>query len=175
MIASRRRRCAVVTPNSPHSASVRLAVGVSLPAEGATISTVSALVCRELRVTVRADQSQVLPAVVRRVPVDMVQHQRQGQAKPRIGPTADGATVRLSVGEVLADVVTAAAVDPRLTGLEPTLRTRLAPGRLLTCIAAVNLLASLGKCGSATATLPHMPTLKATTDKLRRAGASYRD
>src|SRR4029079_8984448 len=105
MIASRRRRCAVVTPYSPHSASVRLAVGVSLPAEGATVSAVSAFVCRELRVAVRADQPQGLPSIGGRGPGDVVHDPRQGQAKPHTGSAANRTAARLGVGEIFADVV----------------------------------------------------------------------
>jgi hypothetical protein len=99
--------------------SVRLSIGVSLPAEVATSTAIAASVCRKLRVTVRTDQPQVLPSIVGRVPVDVVQHQREGQAEPHADFTANTTAVRLSVGETIPDVVALVAIDPCLAGFEP--------------------------------------------------------
>jgi len=60
--------------------------------------------------------------------------------------------------------VTLVAVDSRLAGFEPTFRTGVAPGRRLTRVAAVDLLAALRECCTATATLSHAPTLRSATD-----------
>src|SRR5438045_3742118 len=45
--------------------SVRLTVGVALPAEVAPVATVATLVRRKLRIAVRTDQPKVLPLIVR--------------------------------------------------------------------------------------------------------------
>src|SRR5882757_2070667 len=126
--------------------SVRLTVGVSLSAVVAPVATVPTLVRRQLGVTVRTDQPQVFPSIVRRVAVDVVQHECEGQAQPRVRSAADRAAARLSVGEILTDVVTLVAIDPRRAGFEPTLGTDLAPDQCLAGVTAVDLLAALREC-----------------------------
>ena len=84
--------------------------------------------------------------IVRRVAVDVVQHEREGEIKPGVGSAADGTATRLRGGEIEPYVVIAGAAGPhRLTGLQPALRTGVAPRGTLTPIAAVQLLAFLRK------------------------------
>ena len=183
VLAVRRRRLRSALSDGDAQPLIGLAVRVSLSTVVASLAAVPALVRRKLRVTVRTDQPQVLPSIVRRVPVYVVQHEREGEIQPHAGSAADRTAARLCVGEILANVVTLVAIDPRHTGFEPTLRTRLAPGRLLTCIAAVDLLAAFRELRSTAAALSHgfdamnsyrqMPP----SDELSTAGvgASYRD
>ena len=93
---------------------VRLPVGVSLSAVVAAVATVATLEGRQLRVTVRTEQPKVFPSVVGRVPIDVVQHQGEGQAQPPVGVAADRAAARLSLSQVLPNVMSAAAVDSSL-------------------------------------------------------------
>lgn len=78
---------------------VRLPVGVSLSPVVAAVAAVATLVGRELRVTIRADQAQVLSSVVGRVPIDVVQHQGEVRVQPRTGTAADRKAAGLGVGE----------------------------------------------------------------------------
>lgn len=146
---------------------IRLAVGVSLAAVMTALAAVATLVRRQLRIAVRADQPQVLPTVVRRVPVDVVHHQRKGLAEPRVRRAADRATIRLSLGEKQANVMALVAVHSRRAGFKPHPGSGIAPGRRLTCITAVDLLAALREWRTATATLSHAATLRRTTDNQR--------
>lgn len=154
---------------------VRLAVGIALSAVVAPVASVPALVRRELRVAVRADKSQVLATIVRRVSVDVVQDKCERQSLPRAGRAADRAAVRLSGGKVLPNVVALVAIDARCAGFQPLLCTCIAPGQRLTCITAVDLLTALREWRTAAETNSHGWKLRAGTDKRMPRGAPCQD
>ncbi|SIG26648.1 Uncharacterised protein [Mycobacteroides abscessus subsp. abscessus] len=134
MRGSRRRRYRLV----------RLTVGIAPPAGTASIATIAALVGRQLRVAVRADEPQIVAAIVGRVSVDMVQNENERGALPTARAATDRATVRLSLGKEGSNVVPATTVDPGLTGFKPQLSAYVSPGQRLAGVTAVNLLAALG-------------------------------
>jgi hypothetical protein len=109
--------------------------------------------------------------VVRRIPVDVVQHQRQVRAEPRVRSAADRATTALGVGEKLPDVVGSAAVDRGLTRVEPTPSAGVAANRGLTSVAAVDLLSAFHESRTAMTTLSHLPD--ATTAYRQEAAAEW--
>lgn len=106
---------------------VRLTVGIAPPAGTAAIATIAALVGRQLRVAVWADESQIVAAIVGRVSVDMVQDENEQGALPAARAATDRATVRLSLGKKGANVVPATTVDPGLTGFKPPLSACVSP------------------------------------------------
>ncbi|CPW45773.1 Uncharacterised protein [Mycobacteroides abscessus] len=123
---------------------VRLPVGVAPPTGTAAIAAIAALVGRQLRVAVRADESQIVAAIVGRVAVDMVQDENERGALPAARAATDRATVRLSLGKEDANVVSATTVDPGRTGFKPQLNACVSPGQRLASVTAVDLLAALG-------------------------------
>ncbi|SHS49483.1 Uncharacterised protein [Mycobacteroides abscessus subsp. abscessus] len=135
MRGSRRRRYRLV----------RLTVGIAPPAGTASIATVAALVGRQLRVAVRADEPQIVAAIVGRVSVDMVQNENERGALPTARAATNRATVRLSLGKEKPNEVALLAAHASLTGLQPQSDTGVASGCCLTSIAAKYLLASPGK------------------------------
>lgn len=138
-------RAAQVNPTRARDRLIRLTVGVTPPAGTTAIAAIAALVGRQLGVAVRADESQILSTIVGRISVDMVQDEDERRALPHARSAADCAAARLSLGKKRANVVSATAVDPCLTGFEPEFCSGITPGQRLAGGAAINLLTALGK------------------------------
>ena len=75
-----------VSSNAVDVRSEGLTVGVSLSAVVAPLATVPTLVRRQLRVAVRTDEPQILPSIVRRVSVDVVDHECEGRSSHTLAP-----------------------------------------------------------------------------------------
>jgi hypothetical protein len=133
----------VYGPNPPVSTTDRRRIAVG----GSGARCHGSDFCMSVAVSHSSDRSAAgFPSIVRRVPIDVIQNECEGQAQPRAGSTADRAAAGLGVGEILPNVVTLVAVDTCLAGFEPTFRTTVAAGRRLTCVTAVDLLAALREC-----------------------------
>lgn len=78
----------------------------------APLAAVAALVRGQLRVAVRADGPEILPPVVRRASVDVVEDEGERQVEPDAGSAADRAASRLFGGEVVPNVVPLVTIDP---------------------------------------------------------------
>jgi hypothetical protein len=138
----RRRRTNCPSPSRPSTTGRRR---IAVAGSGARCRGSDS--CTSVAASHSSDRSAAgFPTIVGRVPIDVVQHQCEGQAQPRAGSATDRAAARLSVGEILPNVVTATGADRRLAGFEPTFGTGVAPDRSLTCITAVDLLAALRHC-----------------------------
>ncbi len=147
------------------SSSVRLPVGIPRAPPGTPTTGVAGLVGGKLRVAVRADESEILAAVVLRVAVDMVQDEDEWQTVPLRGHRADGAATPLVVAEVPADVVGRLGVDERDTGLEPGGDVELSLSLPLAGVAAVHPTPAAREHRTAASALEHISTVGRGTDR----------